>query len=85
MDMETIGFYLYMEEQEKKKKQKQEDEEDKENQQHSKFNVDLKRHLVAELPTYTADLGRKFLFSRNIPPVKGAFGLDPNENFDRYV
>lgn len=40
MDMETIGFFLYMEEQEKKKKQQQEKEDEEE--EHLKLNVDLK-------------------------------------------
>lgn len=46
MDMETIGFFLYMEEQEKKKKQQQEKEVEEAEQ--LKLNVDLKPDLVRE-------------------------------------
>ena len=53
MNMQEIGYFLFMEEQEK--------------EQRDEVNVELKTLLVRETPTQKQNEGLKIFFSRNIP------------------
>ena len=57
MDMQQIGYYLYMTEMEKKQEQ-------------LKFNVENNSDLVGEMATTNEETEQKSYFSRNIAPSK---------------